>query len=74
MNEKQRSMAVCFNKFVRTLLNSYCHALSPNTTFRYIHIYAVCTMIKIVKRNSDINEDSNNSNNNEKILQKCIIT
>ena len=45
-----------------------------HTTFRYIHIYAVCTVIKIVKRKSNINEDSNNTNNNKKILQKCMVT
>ena len=36
-----------------------------HTTFRHIHIYAVCTMIKIVKGNININEDSNNSNNKQ---------
>ena len=38
-----------------------------HTTFRHIHIYAVCTMIKIVKGNININGDSNNSNNNKYI-------
>ena len=38
-----------------------------HTTFRHIHIYAACTMIKIVKGNININEDSNNSNNNKYI-------
>ena len=33
-----------------------------------MHIYGVCTVIRIVKGNNNIDEDSNNSNNNKNIL------